>query len=510
MIRPSSLGKRGVSFSHLRHSSVGSGHTAGPSSPQYTPEQRRFLNRRSQDSAVPSLPSSNVPSPYTAPRLSKPAASPAVPRLRVRKPESPSKYIQSEARKVSTELEKVMEEAFNRSSISESIRTSNTDPIKDHSAYDTPPTSISNRNSDGSLLATPPSTKMMLNNRPLPPIPNETPNTFLQRKLAETRADIAHRAAQAGDNTAHFNDILAKLDNLMDPSMNVSQRASSAPTKSPEHAGLLPVISEEAKIDGEDRYEHYNMLPNRAVTDPLRPNLQGRRALTEQTTIRVVDQSPTPIAPLNIRKRSGASTKSRGDNHGLTVPWPDSMSNVPGRSYQGVQTESLVAKQDIRPATTPSQVGVPGQTDATVKKKKSSWFRRNPEEKDRQEKDRQEVKPKPSIGRLQIPEAWQGLDDRMEKAPPASPGVKHTVKHSNVSASSEFPMRPSDDVPVKPEGTKERKGFLGLFGKKVKEDKGKRAMEIGCEYSDLMCFSYSGKCSFSLVPLPLYMTSTDS
>ncbi|KAF2655256.1 Pkinase-domain-containing protein [Lophiostoma macrostomum CBS 122681] len=478
VVRPGTLGKRGVSFSHLKRSSIASAFTTSTSGPRYTPEQRKFLSR-ARDSVGTSVLSSPRPAMLGTPAtraVPLVPPSPKVPRLRVRNPDSPSKYIQSEARKVSTELEKVMEEAFNRSSVSSSVRTTTTERNKHVSEFDTPPTSFSNtRDSAGSTMGTPYAAGSVPQ-RPLPPVPDETPNTFLQRKLAETRAEIVQRLGKEGDNTEHFNEVLDHLDRLMVPTANGAKRTASAPTKSPEHAALLPVISEEARADLEDRREHYSPVC-RAVTDPIRPDLQGRRAMTEQSiTIRLVDQSPTPIpiAPLNIRKRSGASTVSRGANDGDAVSV---------RPYQGVRQELLAARTNDTTASSAAPIGLSEKKEeGTIKKKKSLWFRRTPEEKEQQQ---QENLSKPYTGTLQIPEAWQGLDDRIDRGPRVSPRKarsalpQHAAKDSNDSNSTEFPMRNCGTASGKSENTKERKGFFGLFGKKTKDDKGKRPMEIG-------------------------------
>ncbi|KAF2017300.1 Pkinase-domain-containing protein [Aaosphaeria arxii CBS 175.79] len=472
LVRPGSIGKRGVSFSHLRRSSACTMGT-GSSSPRYTPEQRKFLNRRSRDSVTPSpLSPPPLPSPLANKGSARTPVKPPVARLKIRKPESPSKYIQSEARKVSTELEKVMEEAFNRASIGESIRTSNTDPSKDASDYMTPPTSVSNGDSIGSVLITPSNAKSTPQSRPLPPVPNETPNTYVHRKLAETRADIAFRAAQGGENTAHFNEILAKLDILMDPTVNIAQRASSAPNRSPEQSSLLPAISEEVKSDGDNQYEPYSS-PYRAVTDPVRPKLQGRRALTDHpSTIRVVEQSPTRIAPLNIRKRSGASTLSKSANDRLTG-WSNPATTRTVQSSQGLHNKSALDEFDERTTASPQPTDS-SKAGAAMKKKKSLWFRRNMEAQE-------ETKNKPHVGCLQIPEAWQGLDDRLQKHRPASPIRNVESRHTRGSTSSEFAIRQPGMEPTKNEFGKERKGFLGLFGKKAKEPKAKAPLVLGSD-----------------------------
>jgi serine/threonine-protein kinase HSL1 (negative regulator of Swe1 kinase) len=477
--RSGGLGRRGVSFSHLRErrSSAATASSIDYSAMAYTSDENTPVHRPHTSigsygsSEYGSSHRSSTRQPSSAYRSrSRAALRPEVPRLRLRKPDSPSKYIQSEARKVSTELGLVMEEAFNRSSIGSSICTSGTKAGHDTSQYDSPPTSFSNRDSGGSYITTPKS-KTELSQRPLPPIPSETPNTFLQRKLAETRAEIARRLDQDSDNTDHFTEVLENLDRLMLPAAG-SKRVVSAPAKSPEHPAPLHVIPEE-KHDANDGFDLPYSPHYRAVTDPVRP--QALRAVTaQQQTIRVVDQSPTRVAPLNIRKRSGASTTSKGTGEAPAVQWPGPVSTTaPVRSYQDVQADLHAA----RPLQAPPALE---KKNTVIKKKKSLWFRRTTEEKDgAQENKENQVKPKASTALLQIPEAWHGLDDRIKQdmansmtlAPP------HTAKQSDGSNDTEFPMRISSAPTSKNDGA--RKGFFAFFGKKPKEDKGKRPMELG-------------------------------
>jgi serine/threonine-protein kinase HSL1 (negative regulator of Swe1 kinase) len=387
-----------------------------------------------------------------------------------------------------------MEEAFNRSSISSSIRTKATDANRDISEYDTPPTSFSNRDSGGSTLATP-NMKTMLQSRPLPPIPNETPNSFVHRKLAETRAEIARKLHENSDNTEHFNEVLDHLDRLMVPSTNGTKRTSSAPIKSPEHPAALPVISEEIKADDSDRYFELYSLNYRAVTDPVRP--QARRAVTDHTTIRVVDCSPSRIAPLTIRKRSGASTLSSSADEGPTVAWPGPVSNLRVRSYQSDQNDFLDARTNENTKLN-SMSSEP--KESTLKKKKSSWFRRTPEEKEQPA----ETQRKPTIGRLQIPEAWQSLDDRIKSNPPVSADTSLDTTNNG----SEFPMRNSGSANGKNEGSVVRKGLFSLFSKKPKDDRSRRTMEFRCEYNNT-CFPHSGRLGTLFPSVSVFNIVTD-
>ncbi|KAF2629620.1 Pkinase-domain-containing protein [Macroventuria anomochaeta] len=486
--RSGGIGRRGVSFSHLhRRGSTATASTADTGAVPYTSNRSFDRRRESIGSYGSSLRSSTIqPSPATRTK-SRASASTAAPRLRMRKPESPSKYIQSEARKVSTELGKVMEEAFNRSSMSSSIRTTRTDAYQEgtFSQYDTPPTSFSNRDSGGSTIATP-NTKAMLASRPLPPIPKETPNTFLHRKLVETRADIARRLTEDDDNTEHFTEVLEHLDRLIVPPAN-SKRVVSAPARSPEHIAPLHAIPEEVKVDGGAGFETTYSPHYRAVTDPVRP--QVRRAVTAQETIRIVDQSPNRIAPLNIRKRSGASLSSKYANDVPTsIPWPGPSAQNSVRSYQDVQKDLPAARVHIAPPPAPEKQPI-------VKKKKSLWFRRNTDEKEQQDKNEPQVKTKKSTTLLQIPEAWQGLDDRIKNDPSPTlsthnEAAKHASKQSDGSNASEFPMRNTGSAATKSDSAP-RKGLLGFFGKK-KEEKAKGPMELDLNSSSSSILSNHG------------------
>jgi serine/threonine-protein kinase HSL1 (negative regulator of Swe1 kinase) len=480
--RAGGLGRRGVSFSHLRERrlSAATASTADYSTRVSSPEQgTSFDGRRESIGSYRSSLRSGKNQPSSALRTkSRLPGTTAIPRLRLRKPESPTKYIQSEARKVSTELGKVMEEAFNRSSMSSSIRTVGAEASQEVSLsqYDTPPTSFSNRDSGGSTIATP-NTKAMLAARPLPPLPTETPNTFLHRKLAETRADIARRLSEDNDSTEHFNQVLEHLDRLLLPPN--TKRIVSAPARSPEHPAILQVIPEEVKADGGDGFENCNPH-TRAVTDPIRT--QAHRAATGQGTIRVVDPSSIRVAPLIIRKRSGASISSKAANDGTPTAWSGPVVSGSTRSSRDVQNDLFAARaNNVAPLQEKNNI---------IKKKKSSWFRRNAEEKDYAEPLEAQFGTRKPTGLLQIPEAWQTLDDRI-KNPTQITGVevsKHATKQSTCSNASEFPMRSIESVAARSD-VAPRKSFFGFFGKK-KHTKGRGLMELGREYSPTLKMTF--------------------
>jgi hypothetical protein len=129
-----------------------------------------------------------------------------------------------------------------------------------------------------------------------------------------------------------------------------------------------------------------------------------------------------------------------------------------------------------------SDPGLLEKKENTLKKKKSSWFRRNPEEKEHQ----QALQHKRSTGRLHIPQAWQGLDDRFDKGPRATSSTTAITQpasgQSHRSDSTEFPIRNCVTAASKHDSNNPRKSFLGLFGKKQKEQKTKypNHLEIQC------------------------------
>ncbi|EUC42649.1 hypothetical protein COCMIDRAFT_102957 [Bipolaris oryzae ATCC 44560] len=465
--RPSGIGKRGVSFSHLRDRRFSA--ATGSSWQTEAGSCTDYIAHRPHTS-IGSYGSAMRTSTIRLNPRSKALAGIDTPRLKVYKRESPTKYIQGEVRKVSMELGKVMEEAFNRSSVGSSVY-SGTYTYNDTSYYESPPTSLPNtQNLGGSTLATPPAAKWLSRERPLPPTPAETPTTFVQRKLAETRAEIAQRLME-DETTERYNNLLENLDRLMMPAVIGSKRIVSAPTKTPEH-GPLHVIPEEVKIETGDGLGD-PVVHHRVFTDPVRS--QGHRvAPDQQQTIRVVNGSPNRVAPLNIRKKSGASMDSKKATNEMTVmPLPVPNSNLTVRPYQDVQ-------HDLPAAKPKNDVPVPAKQHLVIRKKKS-WFWRNNDEKNKDHDEEEDQVTKKSNGLLQIPEAWHGLDDRSKKDPvPLTNGghPKHNQKQSDGSNGSEFPMRHDNSKPSKGDGTA-RKGFFALFGKKFKNGKGNSPMELG-------------------------------
>lgn len=338
--------KRNVSFSHVRKSSTS---TAGtPHAKRFTPELQAKARRSQLMHGSPTL-DTGSPSfrAESAVRSKKDKTVTPAPRTRPRKSSTGAR---TDIRKASSELEAACEEAFNRSSFSSSVFTT-TSTNEKAGPYDTPPSSVSKRDSGSSIKenVAPP--------RPLPAVPTDTPNTFIHRTLEETRSKLAARSAsESNDGSAKIEQVLANLDRLIPPG---DRRIISAPdSHTIDSRAPLPIISEEGRsdisqgrsVDGGHRY--------RSVTAPM----------PETRTVRMVQSSsPTsPNSPYNWRPigepASELSEHTVVDRTHLAVPTADP------RMTRKKSSDSVV------PLRKTSSQGSEGPEPAV--KKKSSWFRR--------------------------------------------------------------------------------------------------------------------------------------
>lgn len=425
--------KRGVSFSHLRQSSTTSAlpKNDGKSDP-YTPElqaKAKFSQQRHANSNVDPHGSPSVRAD-TAVRSRKERTTASGTRPRTRKSTTPNQINKGDIRQASSELERACEEAFFRSSISSSDYTSTTDK---HAPYDTPPSSVSNRDSGHSR-------KNGMSARPLPSLPAETPNTFIARTLEETRVKLAARSAAEGtNNSAKFEEVLATLEKIMPipgEAEAEARRITSAPDSKPvDSMGFLPIISEEGRGDNKRSGHRY-----RSVTAPVHKDGRPSRDLK---TVRMVPPS-SPVPPPTVRRHTGeprpyrqSSEETTKDTNYLSVPGPDP------RLLRKKSDDSVMIHKDAPIAN----------GDDTLVKKKPSWFRRWKE-------------PQPSSEeaqlRTRVPQAWGEPDDRSapksrtlvrDKQPAPLDLVPTQGSAPKSSASSEFPMRRSD----------ESKGFTKWF-----------------------------------------------
>ena len=309
--RPSAAHKRGVDFSHVRRSSVASAATDRSGTNKKVAPLARPIGQPIEEKkpavdtqAIPSSPAGCADSVVRS-RKENPVGT--EPRGRRRRGQTNSQVIETEARKVSTELEKFCEEAFNRSSVGASVRTATT---HSHAAYETPSSSFSNDPEHHTAQQGFP--------RPLPETPSETPNTYITWELAETRRRLVERYAQdsSAQNTT-YQDVLAQLDSLLkDPVKSVTsdgRRIASAPEpRSPDYSGYLPIISEEARTAEADESHGVGGAIGHMTRSATSPRKEGAGPDVQNTTLRLIDASSPAVAPLVIRKASNISSIDSG------------------------------------------------------------------------------------------------------------------------------------------------------------------------------------------------------
>lgn len=372
-MRPSDVHRRGVSFGHVRRSSTTSG-LASQDSPQVvTPATPQLPSSTKDRRGMKTNNSLNVPTPSPTAHVQQMIRSRKdktlaleTPRIKARNPaDTPTQHMRSEIRKHSVELEKACQEAFFRGSVGSSL-TAKTSISDQASPYDTPPSSISRKSATFDKAVSLPI------NRPLPDLPKDTPNTYLQRTLGEAREKLAAYKAGGEDNTAKFDEVMKMLETILPETSTPEKRLVSAPeARTPDHlGGYMPIISEES-----DQRSSRDGLGNwRSVTDPTpldRRAQKGKEKRQEDRTIRMVPaSSPVAVAPLNVRK-SGSSI--------------DNDISTPTHRLQTRSSHGRVEKNhNLEPITTLEAIDEDPTSEMppAVRKKKSGWFgmaRKTPE-----------------------------------------------------------------------------------------------------------------------------------
>ena len=512
--------RRGVSFTHLRKRS---GHNPPPPVTIH------------QVPALPSLHQKYVDDEPTEPRTpakGSPPAAPTVVRSRKetadtsnaqglaeRNAKISSLYWKDDARKVSTELEKFCDEAFkDRYSGASSTPTAITLATDPHeTSYESPATSLSVREDSRTSSTVTRNTTVkgrqedasLQRPLPAPPSSRELVGSYTQRELAKARDLLIQRAADttAGFTPGYLDDVIAHLDRLMQPStskvheQDYSRRVASAPDqKSPNISGYLPPINEERLVFGDDGDEFDRLIARghhgyRAVSEPTATGnvLANGKPLTwkfdtdERTTIRVVDydgQEPiSPVRPLVIRKRSGASASPvESLQH---QPGMDRTSGVEAKSsikfehdasrghYQRPQSEERrstghgVHESTLAPIEEHEKREQLESKTASGDGKRRGWFRRHNRQTTRNSQGSMERGPTPPIK-----DEWppQNEHERMSNA-----GSKLRNRASET---------PSDEVHQGIEPRKEGRGlFSKLFSKRdSKEKKDISDLALGGKY----------------------------
>ena len=331
IVRPSSSHKRAVTFNHVRKPSGTSAWIRSREGATSRNEERRDVASKygsSPPTTICELPSSPVMDDRAIVRSRKDtvAVAPSAPAVGSGRT-AQSHMFREEARKVSNELGKFCEEAFN------SVRPSAAKPPNAFESSTHPTSSFqANSRSSAAVVGIEGSKearlKALLQDRPLPPVPVRSRDSFTEEQLQLTRDRLQRRSAQgeAGASQGYLDDVIAHLDRLMQPSTLTAGEyhdngggggrrvaSSTADCKSPPPAPLsrrLPAITEEG--DRPVDYEH----GYRVTSAPIIQWSHREHGIDPRDTIRMVGDGGVappmaPVAPLNVRKRSERVVQAR-------------------------------------------------------------------------------------------------------------------------------------------------------------------------------------------------------
>ena len=320
--------KRNVSFIHNRKRSFSGRHPRLRSQEHHTSPftlQERYLRDQSQSHAKSKEASISPSASMKETSLSElpviNSRKSPIKEHAAKKPRVTSHYWRDDARKVSVEMEKLCDDAFNRSPIASSIPTPRTEATGNRfsqNTYSSPATSFSVHEDPVPVSVTRHSKARKIEvdyqQRPLPSLPaterqmgTEHLGSYTRRELAKTRDLLKKRAAEATLSPGYLDEVIAHLDRLMQPSTirlhEKEGRAVSTPDPS-------------SGISRKDTFEQIMEKGNIGFRSASEPSKWHDTSHT-QSTIRVVDSSDglkpiSPVKPLTIRKKSGSSTPSTG------------------------------------------------------------------------------------------------------------------------------------------------------------------------------------------------------
>ena len=301
-----------------------------------------------------------------------------------------------DVRKISTELNKLCDTAFNRISLSSSTPTSFTSATINRNSNRTcqsPATSFSIY--DDSLpvfdeQSTVQRRAVGVPDRPLPPMPPTPPNKNAQeydqivslthRELAKTKELLQKRNRASYMEPGYLDDVIAHLDRLMQPSAlrvrEDQRRAISSPNPN-------------TGISRKDTFDQILEKGNIGFRSASEPSKQENNS-PQKSSIRLVENIPqgdkaiSPVKPLTIRKKNSIRqsppvsphkqhSKSQKGSSANEKTWFHVQEHGynTGPSLIDKSLEPIVENDDFDP------------TDRNVKEslkiipKKRSWFRRN-------------------------------------------------------------------------------------------------------------------------------------
>ncbi|KAK2760265.1 hypothetical protein FQN54_002333 [Arachnomyces sp. PD_36] len=439
-VRRSISYQKNVSFRHLRKRSGTSPCTPHQASQT---QSQHSLGKGYSDQSTPQPTNRNIvlsPDRYSSPSLPTPPVRPRVVPGRVtnelnpKKPRVPSNYWKEEARKVSSELGQICEEAFNRSSVS-----------PDRPSVNRRPDGIASRISQSPEEPRYGNPYQSPGVRPLPETPLESTSSYTIRELIETRRRLIEHStkAHAEGLPAYLTEVIAHLDRLIKRDLfdtDRGRRAISDPMpKLHPVSDHLPPISEEQQNLAPVNEAFESLEPGRNHVDDSQRATSGstkRSGSTfgsgdERSTIRIVPQTPaqTPsadgIKPLSIRKKSSALTTTSqpgGDSS------PDILSSF---------INSTASDEDNKAITNPTigiRRGVSGGLDTILEDprspkrsntvlsgdhKKWSWFKHKSQCSEERSyspvKDTQPTRPASALGLLTDKLGMRPNEDKPEK-----------------------------------------------------------------------------------------------
>ena len=275
--------------------------TASASQPQTS------IQETSEYEGFPLLPP--LKSPRKRPRLH----SPDDPRR------TPSQHVAQDARKISTELAQLIDEAWNRESMASTIGTTSTPAtnLRDSQhSYASPATSISvggqaresfldSQSRMSKTFQADVNLDHLLPQPPVESLSSQGLSADAKREIAKTRDMLKARARDSVMTPGYLDEIIAHLDRLMQPSQvrlaDEERRAISTPDPS---TGM-------PRKDTFDKIMEENHVEYRAASDPTQNQKNGQKP----STIRVVREEYrelSPVQPLTIRKKSSSSGPSSG------------------------------------------------------------------------------------------------------------------------------------------------------------------------------------------------------
>ena len=333
MVRKSTSYKRNVSFVHNRKRSFSGRHPRLRSHEHHTSPftlQERFFRDQSQSQSQSHAKAKETSiSPSTSMKATTCREELPVVRSRkspvkepaAKKPRVASHFWKDDARKVSVEMEKLCDDAFNRSPIASSIPTPRTEATGNRfsqNTYSSPATSFSVHEDPVPVSVTRHSKARHIEvdyqQRPLPLPPaterqmdSEHLGSYTQRELAKTRDLLQKRAAEATMSPGYLDEVIAHLDRLMQPSAVRLHEEERRAISTPDPDSGIP------RRDTFEQIMEKNHIGFRSASEPFKK----QKTDPTQSTIRIVDLSESlkpisPVKPLTIRKKSESSTPSAG------------------------------------------------------------------------------------------------------------------------------------------------------------------------------------------------------